>query len=273
MEIIDQRTKAIMEACKVRARDAGLQFDNESLEYIVTNRDLIELSPKGMIPTLYDYWVNDVEVIKGTERYRLYPTNPYETVINSRPAISFYNDNNPDWLNIMIFYHVLGHIDFFQNNMLFSNTWNDDFVGQALADKRLITSLRSEHGRWVDYIIEFCRGLDNIVGYFDALVDQNEVELKRPPSKIDYYFDIFLQEEAKLSHSRIYQEVDRYNELYEENPDLAEAAFFTDVRKKYPEFITKYDKYQSQGLSRLKPIDLLEYIRDNSKFLAAEDNG
>ncbi|MBU1880871.1 SpoVR family protein [bacterium] len=273
MEIIDQRTKAIMEACKVRARDAGLQFDNESLEYIVTNRDLIELSPKGMIPTLYDYWVNDVEVIKGTERYRLYPTNPYETVINSRPAISFYNDNNPDWLNIMIFYHVLGHIDFFQNNMLFSNTWNDDFVGQALADKRLITSLRSEHGRWVDYIIEFCRGLDNIVGYFDALVDQNEVELKRPPSKIDYYFDIFLQEEAKLSHSRIYQEVDRYNELYEENPDLAEAAFFTDVRKKYPEFITKYDKYQSQGLSRLKPIDLIEYIRDNSKFLAAEDNG
>jgi len=106
MKIIEQSEKKIMEECKVRARAAGLRFDNETLEYIVTNQDLIELSPKGMIPTLYDYWVNDVEVLKGKGQYKLYPNNPYETVINSRPAISYYNDNNPDWLNIMIFYHV-----------------------------------------------------------------------------------------------------------------------------------------------------------------------
>ncbi|MFA5512307.1 MAG: SpoVR family protein, partial [Candidatus Kapaibacterium sp.] len=56
MKIIDQHTKNIMEDCKIRAKDAGLRFDNESLEYIVTNQDMIELSPKGMIPTMYDYW-------------------------------------------------------------------------------------------------------------------------------------------------------------------------------------------------------------------------
>ena len=78
-----------------RARDAGLRFDDESLEYVVTNRDLIELSPKVMIPTLYDYWVHDVEVLKEKGKYKLYPGNPYETVINTRPAISYYNDNNP----------------------------------------------------------------------------------------------------------------------------------------------------------------------------------
>lgn len=55
MEIIDQHTKQIMEGCKERARDAGLRFDDETLEYIVTNRDLLEISPKMMIPTLYDY--------------------------------------------------------------------------------------------------------------------------------------------------------------------------------------------------------------------------
>ena len=53
-----------MEECKVRARDAGLVFENETLEYIVTNKDMIELSPKGMIPTMYDYWVHDVEILK-----------------------------------------------------------------------------------------------------------------------------------------------------------------------------------------------------------------
>ena len=41
MQLIDQHTKAIMEGCKERARDAGLRFDDETLEYVVTNRDLI----------------------------------------------------------------------------------------------------------------------------------------------------------------------------------------------------------------------------------------
>lgn len=114
MELVSQHVKKIMEECKVRARDEGLKFDDETLEYIVTNRDMIELSPKVMIPTLYDYWVHDVRVLSGKGMYEAYPSNPYETVINTRPAISYYNDNNPDWLNVMIFYHVLAHIDFFR---------------------------------------------------------------------------------------------------------------------------------------------------------------
>ena len=64
MELIDQHTKGIMEGCKEKAREMGLSFDDGSLEYIVTNRDLLELTPKLMIPTLYDYWVHDVEVLK-----------------------------------------------------------------------------------------------------------------------------------------------------------------------------------------------------------------
>ena len=179
MQLIDQHTKAIMEGCKERARDAGLRFDDESLEYVVTNRDLLELSPKVMIPTMYDYWVHDVEVLQGKGRYELYPNNPFETVINTRPAISFYNDNNPDWLNVMIFYHVLGHIDFFQNNLFFKHTWDDDFAGQALADKRAIAKLRSEKGRWVDYVIEFARSIDNMVNFHGVLAD-----LHRPAAEV-----------------------------------------------------------------------------------------
>ncbi|MFP4033856.1 MAG: SpoVR family protein, partial [Desulfococcaceae bacterium] len=72
MELIDQHAKNIMEGCKERARDMGLRFEDESLEYIVTNRDLLDLSPKVMIPTLYDYWVQDVEVLKGRGKYELY---------------------------------------------------------------------------------------------------------------------------------------------------------------------------------------------------------
>jgi len=270
MEIISQHAKKIMEECKVRARDAGLVFDDETLEYIVTNKDMIELSPKGMIPTLYNYWVNDVEILKGKGKYKLYPHNPYETVINSRPAISFYNDNNPDWLNIMIFYHVLGHIDFFQNNIMFKETWNDDFVGQALADKRLIESLRSEHGRWLDYIIEFSRAINNLVGYFENLMGNNIPEKYRAKGKINFYFEDFLQDELKKDHHFIFNEINIYNNYIKKDKTVGETLFLSEIKKKHPEFLSFYEK--KKNVKQKQAIDLLEFIRDNSPFLNKDKN-
>ena len=162
-----------------------MSFQDETLEYIVTNRDLLELSPKVMIPTLYDFWVHDVEVLREKGKYELYPGNPYETVINTRPAISFYNDNNPDWLNVMIFYHVLAHVDFFQNNLYFRHTWDYDFAGEALSDKRVIAKLRADHGRWVDYVIEFSRSIDNLVGYHTELSRLHRSPLSALPDRLE----------------------------------------------------------------------------------------
>jgi stage V sporulation protein R len=268
MELINQRTKKIMEECKMRSKDAGLVFDDESLEYIITNKDMIELSPKNMIPTLYDYWVNDVEVLKGKGLYKAYPTNPYETVINSRPAISFYNDNNPDWLNIMIFYHVLAHIDFFQNNRFFKHTWNDDFVGQALADKRLIASYRIEHGRWVDYVIEFARSIDNITSYYTLIKDEVKDNMS---DKLRYYFEIFLQKEKGVTHAEIFNEVERYNKLKEKSGNVTERIFFAGIKNKYPELTTMYSTWQKKHATE-DINDVLEYIRDNSPFLMKQEN-
>ena len=270
MEIVDQHVKAIMEGCKERARDAGLSFEDETLEYIVTNRDLIELSPKVMMPTLYDYWVHDVRVLSGKGLYELYPSNPYETVINTRPAISFYNDNNPDWLNVMIFYHVLGHIDFFQNNLFFKHTWDIDFNGQALADKRLIAKYRSEKGRWVDYAIEFARGVDNLVGYHDTIARTNRLHTVQHLTRLDYYFDIFLQQEKKLSQNEYLKEIERYNALVADNPEDVESRFFVDVRLRFPEFDAFYRRYQKE--KRPQRYDVMQFIMDHSIFLNRDEN-
>ena len=182
MELLSPHMKAHMEECKRAAWAAGLQFHNDTLEYGVLNKDLLELMPKHGIPTLYDYWVQDVQIIRNKWMYSVFPHNPYETVVNTRPPISYYNHDNPDWMNIFIFYHVLGHIDFFQNNMFFRNTWDDDFCGAALADKRLINKIRSDMGaeqRWVDYVIEFSLAVDNLVGFHQEL---REVEQKEMPA-------------------------------------------------------------------------------------------
>jgi len=270
MEIVDQHVKAIMEGCKKRARDAGLSFEDETLEYVVTNRDMVELSPKVMMPTLYDYWVHDVRVLSGKGMYELYPNNPYETVINTRPAISFYNDNNPDWLNVMIFYHVLGHIDFFQNNLFFKHTWDMDFNGQALADKRLIARYRSEKGRWVDYIIEFARGIDNLVGYHDTVSQTTRRGQVKHLTPFDYYFDIFLQREKGFSHNEYLKEIDRYNDTLINHPDDTKDQFFIDVRIKFPEFDAFYKRYLEKK-ERGRP-DVLQFIMDHSIFLNKEEN-
>ena len=265
MELVSQHVKGIMEECKLRARDHGLKFDDETLEYIVTNRDMIELSPKVMIPTLYDYWVHDVRVLSGKGMYEAYPSNPYETVINTRPAISFYNDNNPDWLNVMIFYHVLGHIDFFQNNLFYKSTWDIDLTGQALADKRLIAQLRSEKGRWVDYAIEFSRGIDNLVGYHKELNHNIMKDSRRQLTKTDFYFDIFLQKFKNVSHHEYLKEITRFNASKNGSHD-----FFDLITSKYPEFEELYRKELSV---KTKPeLDVVEYIIRHSPFLKEDEN-
>jgi stage V sporulation protein R len=270
MELIDQHTKNIMEGCKERALDAGLSFEDETLEYIVTNRDLLELSPKIMIPTMYDYWVHDLEVLKGKGKYELYPSNPYETVINTRPAISFYNDNNPDWLNVMIFYHVLAHIDFFQNNLYYRHTWDYDFNGEALSDKRVIAKLRAEKGRWVDYVIEFCRSIDNLVGYFSELERLFPNASTQHSLRLDYYFDIFLQSVKKTNTSEYIKEIERYNQCKNEHKELCEDSFFAEVDRRHPEFNALYSKYKEKKSA--PPVDLIQYILENSEFINKEEN-
>lgn len=64
-----------MEKCKHCACAEGFIFDDETLEYNVSKRNLHELFPKMMIQTLYDYLVHNVEVLKGYGKYKLYPTN------------------------------------------------------------------------------------------------------------------------------------------------------------------------------------------------------
>jgi stage V sporulation protein R len=270
MELVSQHAKKIMEGCKERARDAGLRFEDQSLEYIVTNRDFLQLSPKNMIPTLYDYWVQDVEIMKEQGQYELYPNNPYETVINTRPPISYYNDNNPDWLNVMIFYHVIGHIDFFQNNLYFRHTWDYDFTGKALSDKRLIAKLRSEKGRWVDYIIEFSKAVDNLVGYFDLLADC-DVERGRL-SPLDYYFDVFLQEREGSSIASYVAEIEEYNKMMRDHPGDGLSKFLDRVRARHAEFESLFKQAEKKWVNGGRRLDLLQFLMRHSRFLNREEN-
>ena len=273
MELLPKHMKLKMEECKRRARDAGLEFRDETLEFVITNEDMIRLSPKGMIPTLYDYWVHDVFVLQDKGKYEFYPSNPYETVINTRPSISFYNDNNPDWLNVMIFYHVLAHIDFFQNNIYFARTWLDDFLGKAQAHAAVMSELRHEHGRWVDYVIEFARGIDNLVNFYDDLNERDRpVEQAPGEAKFGYFFDVFLQEELKVTTFQYIEELNRYNDLLKVHgsADTARNLFLVNVSQRYPNFDVRFEKRKKDR--KQPPADVMEYLMEHSPFLKKTEN-
>lgn len=283
MELISQRTKMIMEECKTRARAFGLDIQGETLEYIVTNRNLLELSPKMMIPTLYDYWLDDVEVVRNKWIYDAYPHNPYETVINTRPPISYYNDNNPDWFNTMIFYHALGHIDCFQNNVFFQNTWHGDFCGEALADLRLINRIREEMGdkkRWVDYAIEFARSVDNLVGFYQELDSDDKSQIQNIigllSDRLNFYFGEFLRQRYDTKAVELkfyYDEIERLNACQKQfGEKLGESAFFDsqDFRGKFPEFNSVFNKQRSKKKSKSK--DIFQHLMDHSEFINKEKN-
>ncbi len=271
MELIDQHTKRIMEGCKERAADAGLKFDKETLEYMVTNTDLLELAPKNMIPTLYDYWLQDIEILRGKGEYEYYPNNPFETVINTRPAISFYNNENPDWMNVMIFYHVIAHIDFFQNNKFFEQTWDYDFKEKALTEKRIISRLRSQKGRVVDYLIEFSRGIDNLVGYFDLLKEREDTEIFKLPEQIDFYFNNFLQNKPVVEMEAYFKEIERYNQTEPAGNKTKDEVFLSDVISKNPEFDEMFNKFKKEQQQKNKR-DLIQFIMDESIFINKEEN-
>lgn len=283
MELISQGTKRIMEECKKKARDFGLDVQGETLEYIVTNRNLTELGSKVMIPTLYDYWADDIDMIRNKWIYEIRPHNPYETVINTRPAISYYNDNNPDWLNTMIFYHVLGHIDFFQNNVFFKKTWLGDFCGEALADKRLLNKIREEMGakkRWVDYVIEFARSADNLVGYYQELGEDERIQAQSilgvSSERVNFYFGEFLRNlyDNKIIVLKLYHdEIRRFDYCQKQfGQKQGEIVFFDDpsFRSKFPEFVNALKKNKDK--KNVKSKDILQHLVDHSVFINREEN-
>lgn len=284
MKLLDHRMKAEMEECKRRAREVGLIFPEDTLEYLVSNQDMLELMPKNMIPTLYDYWTHDIETIRGKWAYDAFPHNPYEVVINTRPPVSFFNTDNADWFNMMLFYHVLGHIDFDQSNIFFRRTWDDDFYGQALADKRLINSIRDELGaekRWVDYVLEFTLAIDNLVGFHQELKaagQQDTPEIfSRISSMTNFYFGQFLkrlQETGVIASDFYYDELERYNQSTGQfGKEQGEAVFFQNnaFRSKFPEFNEVFKKWETHE-QKAKPKDILEHLMEYSEFLNKENN-
>jgi stage V sporulation protein R len=253
MELIDQHTKTIMEGLQGARPDGRAAFRGREPGVYRHQPGPDRALPKMMIPDPVRLLGSRCGGAQGKGQVRTLPRQPLRNGDQHPPGDLFYNDNNPDWLNVMIFYHVLAHIDFFQNNLYFRHTWDYDFNGQALSDKRTIARLRTEKGRWVDYVIEFTRGIDNLVGYHGLLSAIFSVPDADISEKVNFYFDVFCRKSQKSILANTSRRWSEYNACIQEDPLLGEQTFFARIDRRRPEFGNLFKKPASGNKKKEAP--------------------
>jgi len=119
-------------------------------------------------------------------------------------------------------------------------------------------------------VIEFARGIDNLVDFHGELGGLFKPSSAECSERLNYYFDVFLQNLKKVSVSDYIKEVNRYNQCLQEFGDQGEKNFFAEADRRYPELEAHFIREGSERTPKRR--DLLRYLLDNSEFLDQDDN-
>ena len=89
------------------------------------------------MPTRYTHWSFGKSYHRMKTQYDYNLSRIYEMVVNSDPCYAFLLEGNTLIQNKMVAAHVLGHCDFFKNNLYFSHTNPKDIIeSMAVAGER-----------------------------------------------------------------------------------------------------------------------------------------
>ncbi len=100
------------------------------------------------LPGRYSHWTFGKAYHRMKTMYDFGLSKIYEVVINSNPSYAFLLETNSPTQNKLVIAHVLGHIDFFKNNVYFSKT-NRRMVDEAALHARRMSEYEFKHGRKV----------------------------------------------------------------------------------------------------------------------------
>src|ERR671932_1671094 len=183
------------------------------------------------LPGRYSHWTFGKAYHRMKMMYDFGLSKIYEVVINTNPSYGFLLETNSPVQNKMVMAHVLGHVDFFKNNVYFSKT-----------NRRMVETVSAHAGRMSEY--EFRYGRKTVEKFLDAVLAIEE--------HIDPNF--FIKRERPQDEERKrprVKPVGRYDDLWR----LGEA------REPEPQ-----EEEKPQG-DRLPEKDVVYYIMRNSPSL------
>lgn len=147
------------------------------------------------LPGRYSHWTFGKAYHRMKTMYDFGLSKIYEVVINTNPSYGFLLETNSPVQNKMVIAHVLGHVDFFKNNVYFSKT-----------NRRMVESVSTHSQRMMEY--EFKYGRKTVERFLDAVLAIEE--------HIDPHFFIKKDVSAAEMKRRAQQEPreGRYDDLW-----------------------------------------------------------
>jgi stage V sporulation protein R len=109
------------------------------------------------LPGRYSHWTFGKAYHRMKTMYDFGLSKIYEVVINTNPSYGFLLETNSPIQNKLVMAHVLGHVDFFKNNIYFSKT-----------NRRMVESVSTHSGRMTEY--EFKYGRKAVERFLDAVL-------------------------------------------------------------------------------------------------------
>ena len=184
------------------------------------------------LPGRYSHWTFGKAYQRMKTMYDFALSRIYEVVINTNPAYGFLLETNSPVQNQMVIAHVLGHVDFFKNNIYFSKT-----------NRRMVESVSTHALRFMDY--EFRHGRRTVEEFLDAVLAIEE--------HIDPNFfmrhEVSAEEEKRRAEHRPVE--GRYDDLWSLDKNVNPVApVETDAKR-----------------AGLPQKDLLFYLMENSPVL------
>src|ERR1051325_5530336 len=191
------------------------------------------------LPGRYSHWTFGKAYHRQKMMYDFGLSKIYEVVINSNPSYAFLLETNSITQNKMVIAHVLGHVDFFKDNVYFSKT-NRRMVDEAAIHARRMSEYEFKYGRKV------------VEEFLDALLSIEE--------HVDPH--LFIRKESRNAGQRAKDEPGkrregRYDDLFAES-EMAGSAPESDRDEK--------SKLQPDHL--LPEKDIVYYLMKHSPVLA-----
>jgi stage V sporulation protein R len=151
------------------------------------------------LPGRYSHWTFGKAYHRQKMMYDFGLSKIYEVVINSNPSYAFLLETNSTTQNKMVIAHVLGHVDFFKNNVYFSQT-NRRMVDEAAMHARRMSEYEFKYGRKV--VEDF---LDAVLS-IEEHIDPN-LFIRKSPRHID----------ARVKDEQPRRREGRYDDLFSED--------------------------------------------------------
>jgi stage V sporulation protein R len=239
----DKEIKALEKAVE-QIWETALKF---GLDPFPTNFEIVPASVmyevgSYALPGRYSHWTFGKAYHRMKTMYDFGLSKIYEVVINTNPSYGFLLETNSPVQNKMVIAHVLGHVDFFKNNVYFSKT-----------NRRMVESVSTHAHRLMGY--EFKYGRKNVERFLDAVLAIEE--------HIDPNF--FIRREISQEEQKRRAEQQPHEGRYDDLWHMDEKA----ANKKRDYSASDAESLSEKTTERLPEKDIVFYLMKNSPTLKA----